>query len=132
MVALAHLLVVRALAIPYCRVPFTGAVFVMGLSMLGSVVPTPGGATGPFHTATAAALAFLGVAKNKAASVAIILHLVVFTPATLFGMFYVVKDGLSLDRLRRIGERQVEEVDRQAEQADSQNQESKSAAVLQG
>jgi hypothetical protein len=60
------------------------------------------------------------------------LHLVVFTPATLFGMIYVVKDGLSLDRLRRIGERQVEEVDREAEQADSQNRESKSAAVLQG
>jgi uncharacterized membrane protein YbhN (UPF0104 family) len=103
MVALAHLLVVRAFGIPYPEVPFTGAVFVMGLSMLGSVVPTPGGATGPFHTATAAALAFLGVEQNKAASVAIILHLVIFTPATVFGMYYLAKEGLSLDRLRRIG-----------------------------
>jgi glycosyltransferase 2 family protein len=111
MVAVAHLLVVRAFGIPYSVVPFTGAVFVMGLSMLGSVVPTPGGATGPFHIATAAALAFLGVehnsAHNKAASVAIILHLVIFTPATIFGMFYIAKEGLSLGRLRRIGERQV-------------------------
>lgn len=104
MVAVAHLLVVRAFGIPYVDVPFTGAVFVMGLSMLGSVVPTPGGATGPFHTATAAALAFLGVEHNKAASVAIILHLVIFTPATMFGMYYLAKEGLSLDRLRRIGE----------------------------
>jgi uncharacterized protein (TIRG00374 family) len=104
MVSVAHLLVVRAFGIPYADVPFTGAVFVMGLSMLGSVVPTPGGATGPFHTATAAALAFLGVEHNKAASVAIILHLVIFTPATVFGMYYLVKEGLSLDRLRRIGE----------------------------
>ncbi len=104
MVALAHLLVVRAFGIPYVDVPFTGAVFVMGVSMLGSVVPTPGGATGPFHTATAAALAFLGVEHNKAASVAIILHLVIFTPATVFGMYYLAKEGLSLDRLRRIGE----------------------------
>ena len=103
MVALAHLLVVRAFGIPYSEVPFTGAVFVMGISMLGSVVPTPGGATGPFHTATAAALAFLGVEQNKAASVAIILHLVIFTPATVFGMYYLAKEGLSLDRLRRIG-----------------------------
>jgi glycosyltransferase 2 family protein len=113
MVAVAHLLVVRAFGIPYSVVPFTGAVFVMGLSMLGSVVPTPGGATGPFHIATATALAFLGVehnsAHNKAASVAIILHLVIFTPATIFGMFYIVKEGLSLGRLRRIGERQVEQ-----------------------
>lgn len=111
MVALAHLLVVRAFGIGYEKVPFTGAVFVMGLSMLGSVVPTPGGATGPFHLATATALTFLGVAKSEAASIAIVLHLVLFAPATLFGFFYIVKDGLSLDRLRRIGERQVEEVD---------------------
>lgn len=132
MVALAHLLVVRAFGIPYDKVPFTGAVFVMGLSMLGSVVPTPGGATGPFHAATAAALLFLGAVRNKeeAASIAIILHLVVFTPATLFGLVYIFKDGLSLDRLRRIGERQVEEVDREAERVEQQ--ESESAAVLQG
>jgi uncharacterized protein (TIRG00374 family) len=112
MVALAHLLVVRAFAVPYGDVPFTGAVFVMGLSMLGSVVPTPGGATGPFHTATATALMFLGVSGSKAASIAIVLHLVIFAPATLFGLYYIFKDGLSLEGLRRIGEKQVEEVDK--------------------
>jgi uncharacterized membrane protein YbhN (UPF0104 family) len=104
MVAMSHLLVVRAFGIPYAEVPFTGAVFVMGLSMLGSVVPTPGGATGPFHTAAAAALAFLGVEHNKAGSIAIILHLVVFTPATVFGMYYLAREGLSIARLQRIGE----------------------------
>jgi hypothetical protein len=104
MVSLAHLLVVRAFGISYADVPFTGAVFVMGLSMLGSVVPTPGGATGPFHTATAAGLAFLGVEQNKAASIAIILHLVIFAPATVFGMYYLAKEGLSIARLRRLGE----------------------------
>ena len=109
MVALAHLLVVRAFGIPYAEVPFTGAVFVMGLSMLGSVVPTPGGATGPFHTATAAALAFLGVEQNKAASIAIVLHVVIFAPAIVFGMYYLAKEGLSIGRLRRIGEHNVSE-----------------------
>jgi hypothetical protein len=104
MVSVAHLLVVRAFGIPYADVPFTGAVFVMGLSMLGSVVPTPGGATGPFHTATAAALAFLGVEQNKAASVAIILHFVIFAPATVFGMYYLAKEGLSIARLRSLSE----------------------------
>jgi uncharacterized protein (TIRG00374 family) len=109
MVALAHLLVVRAFGVSYAEIPFTGAVFVMGLSMLGSVVPTPGGATGPFHTATAAALAFLGVEQNKAASIAIILHFVIFAPATIFGTYYLAKEGLSLARLRRIGERNADE-----------------------
>lgn len=109
MVAVAHLLVVRAFDIPYGVVPFTGAVFVMGLSMLGSVAPTPGGATGPFHTASQASLIFLGVPASKAASVAIILHLVIFAPATFFGMFYLLKDGLSLENLKRIGEKQAED-----------------------
>lgn len=109
MVSLAHLLVVRAFGIPYAAVPFTGAVFVMGLSMLGSVVPTPGGATGPFHTATAAALSFLGIQQSKSASIAIILHLIIFAPATFFGLYYLAKEGLSLDRLRLIGEKQVKD-----------------------
>jgi glycosyltransferase 2 family protein len=112
MVAAAHLLVVRAFGIGYSVVPFTGAVFVMGLSMLGSVVPTPGGATGPFHIATAAALAFLGVEQDKAASVAIILHPIIFAPATIFGLYYIAKEGLSLERLRRFGAKRRDEVDR--------------------
>jgi uncharacterized membrane protein YbhN (UPF0104 family) len=135
MVAVAHLLVVRAFGIPYAVVPFTGAVFVMGLSMLGSIVPTPGGATGPFHIATATALAFLGVehnsAHNKAASVAIILHLVIFAPATVFGMFYIFKEGLSLGRLRRIGERQVDQVDSGTDLEIEQDQEEE-AVIIQG
>jgi uncharacterized protein (TIRG00374 family) len=109
MVSVAHLLVVRAFGVPYAAVPFTGAVFVMGLSMLGSVVPTPGGATGPFHTATAAALSFLGVQQNKSASIAIVLHLIIFAPASFFGLYYLLKEGLSLDRLRLIGERRLDE-----------------------
>jgi len=68
------------------------------------VVAAPCRATGPFHTATAAALAFLGIERNKAASVAIILHVVIFAPATVFGLYYLAKEGLSLGRLRRIGQ----------------------------
>jgi len=104
MVVAAYVLVIRAFAISPEEVPVTGAVFVMGLSMLGSVVPTPGASTGPFHAATAASLVFLGVERNKAASAAILLHLVVFLPAMVFGLFYLVKDGLSLARLMHLGD----------------------------
>src|SRR5262249_41664604 len=108
MVATAHLLVVRAFGIHYDQVPFTGAVFVMGLSMLGSVVPTPGGATGPFHIATAASLAFMGVDQDLAKSVAIILHPLIFAPATLFGIYYITREGLSFRRLQRVSEEEPE------------------------
>jgi uncharacterized protein (TIRG00374 family) len=100
----AYLLVIRAFAVPPEQIPVTGAVFVMGLSMLGSVVPTPGASTGPFHAATAASLVFLGVERNKAASAAILLHLVIFMPAIMFGVFYLLKDGISLARLMHVGE----------------------------
>ena len=86
----------------------TDDIFVMGLSMLGSVVPTPGGATGPFHIATAAALAFMGVDQDSAKSVAIILHPLIFAPATLFGIYYVTREGLSFGRLKNIAETHVE------------------------
>ena len=130
MVAVAHLLVVRAFGVPYAEVPFTAAVFVMGMSMLGSVVPTPGGATGPFHTATSAALAFLGVEHNKAASIAIILHLVIFTPATVFGLYYLAKEGLSLDRLRRLGEE--EDDDKTEAEVPQHKQENKGVLAARG
>src|SRR5262249_21797165 len=95
----AYVLVMRAFGIPQSQVPYTGAVFVMGLSTLGSVVPTPGGATGPFHAAAAASLVFLGVERNQAASTAIVLHLVIFLPAVFFGFFYILKEGITPTKL---------------------------------
>jgi uncharacterized protein (TIRG00374 family) len=99
LVIVAYVLVIRAFGISQSHVPYTGAVFVLGLSMIGSVVPTPGGATGPFHAATAASLVFLGVERNQAASTAIVLHLVVFLPAVFFGFFYLLKEGITLAKL---------------------------------
>jgi len=100
--------------------------------MLGSVVPTPGGATGPFHTATSTALAFLGVEHNKAASIAIILHLVIFTPATVFGLYYLAKEGLSLDRLRRLGEQEEDEDNKTEAQIPQHKQENKGVLAARG
>ena len=46
----------------------------MGLAAVSSVVPTPGGAAGAFHTATAASLMFIknDVRTEDAAAVAIV------------------------------------------------------------
>ena len=60
----------------------------------------PGGAAGAFHAATAAALILLGVPRDQAAAVAIILHLVDFGPAAVFGVFYFLRGDVSLARLR--------------------------------
>ena len=93
----ANLLVLRAFDL---NVGFTETIFVLGWSLVGSLVPTPGGAAGAFHAATATGLLFLGVKKETAAALSIVLHLVDFGPALLFGLFYVIRGDLTWAKLR--------------------------------
>ena len=96
-IALANFLVMRAFGL---HVGVSETLFVLGWSLVGSLVPTPGGAAGAFHAATSAGFLFLGVEKELAAAVSIVLHLVDFGPAVLFGLFYVIRGDLSLAKLR--------------------------------
>ncbi len=98
-IALANFLVMQAFGL---RVGVSETLFVLGWSLVGSLVPTPGGAAGAFHAATAAGFLFLGVEKELAAAVSIILHLVDFGPAVLFGVFYAIRGDLSFSRLRTL------------------------------
>jgi len=98
-IALANFLVMRAFGL---QVGVSESLFVLGWSLVGSLVPTPGGAAGAFHAATAAGFLFLGVEKELAAAVSIILHLVDFGPAVLFGVFYAIRGDLSISRLRTL------------------------------
>jgi uncharacterized protein (TIRG00374 family) len=104
----ANLLVMRAF---HLNVGFPETIFVLGWALVGSLVPTPGGAAGAFHAATATGLLFLGV-KNRetAAALAIVMHLVDFGPALLFGLFYVIRGDLSFSKLRAMISPQSEEV----------------------
>ena len=96
-IAAANLLVMRAF---HLQVGLGETIFVLGWSLVGSLVPTPGGAAGAFHAATAAGLLFLGIKKETAAALSIVLHLVDFGPALLFGVFYLIRGDLSLAKLR--------------------------------
>ena len=98
-ITLGNFLVLRAFGLPF---GMTETVFVMGWSLVGSLVPTPGGAAGAFHAATAAALIFLGAARETAAAVSIVMHLINFAPALIFGLFYILRGDISLARLRSL------------------------------
>ena len=98
-IASANLLVLRAF---HLDVGMSETIFILGWSLLGSLVPTPGGAAGAFHAATAAGLLFLGVKKETAAALSIVLHIVDFGPAVLFGLFYFIRGDLSISRLRTL------------------------------
>ena len=96
-VAFGNLLVCRAFGLQF---GMSHVLFVLGWSMIGSAVPTPGGAAGAFHAVTAGALILLGVGREQAAAIAIILHLVDFAPGALFGVFYFLRGDINVSRLR--------------------------------
>lgn len=92
-------LVILAFGLPF---GIKETVFVMGWSLVGSLVPTPGGAAGAFHAATAAGLVFLGRPPNQAAAVSILLHLVAFAPAVVWGLYYFLHGNVSFKRLQQL------------------------------
>jgi uncharacterized protein (TIRG00374 family) len=98
-IALANWLVLRAFGL---RFGVTETLFVLGWALVGSLVPTPGGAAGAFHAVTAAGLIFLGISREEAAAISIVLHLVVFAPAVVFGLYYFLRSDVSFARLRSL------------------------------
>lgn len=98
-ITLANLLVIRAFGLNF---GFSETIFVLGWALAGSVVPTPGGAAGAFHAATAAGFLFLGVERDTAAAISIVMHVVDFGPALLFGLIYLVRGDLNLTKLRSL------------------------------
>lgn len=99
-------------------ITFSDSLFIMGFAVVSSVVPTPGGAAGAFHTATAAALIFLmpNMRHEDAAATAIAMHLVYFAPAIVFGLYYFFHGDISIERFRSLlsSEHAVEEIESDA------------------
>jgi len=63
-------------------------------------VPTPG-AVGGFHKAyQIGAVAFFGVANDRAVGAALVLHAISFVPVTIAGAVFLAQEGLSLSRVR--------------------------------
>jgi uncharacterized protein (TIRG00374 family) len=86
------------------QISFSDSLFIMGFAAVSSVVPTPGGAAGAFHTATAASLIFLkpNIKYEDAAAVSIVMHLVYFAPAIFFGLYYLFHGDISIERFRSL------------------------------
>lgn len=111
-IALPTWLVLLAFGLP---MTFSDSLFIMGFAAVSSVVPTPGGAAGAFHTATAASLLFLknDIRREDAAAVSIAMHLVYFAPAVFFGLYYFFHGDISVERFRSLlssenAEREIE------------------------
>ena len=111
-IALPTWFVLLAFGLP---ITFTESLFIMGFASVSSVVPTPGGAAGAFHTATAASVLFIksDIQTEDAAAISIAMHLVYFAPAVVFGFYYFIHGDISWDRFKNLlsGEHAVEEIE---------------------
>ncbi len=81
---------------------FLDSTFVMGIASLGTLIPTPGGAAGAFHAATAGSLMILGVEREQAFAVSIVMHLIYFVPALVFGLYYLFHGDISIEKFRSL------------------------------
>lgn len=99
---------------------FSHSIFIMWWAALGSLVPTPGGAAGSFHVATAGGLIFLGIDRDLAFAVSIIMHLVYFAPAIIFGIYYFFHGDISIAAFRSLlsSEHAVEEIESESPDSD--------------
>jgi uncharacterized protein (TIRG00374 family) len=114
-------LVLLAFDLPFT---FSDSLVIMGVAAVSSVIPTPGGAAGAFHTATAASLIFLRpeTRYEDAAAVSIAMHLVYFAPALVFGLYYFLHGDISIERFRSLlsSEHAVEEIESESPNGQSQ------------
>jgi uncharacterized membrane protein YbhN (UPF0104 family) len=111
-IAIPTWLVILAFNLPQ-SISLAGAMFVMFWAAMGSLIPTPGGAAGAFHAVTAGGLIFLGIERNDAAAISIVLHLVYFAPALIFGFYYLFHGDISIARFRSLlsSEHAAEEIE---------------------
>jgi uncharacterized membrane protein YbhN (UPF0104 family) len=79
--------------------PWSGAVLVLALLVVGVAVPTPG-AVGGFHEAYRIGVtSFFGANNDHAVGAAIVLHAVGFVPTLIAGAWLMAREGLSLTHL---------------------------------
>ena len=63
------------------------------------MVPASPGYVGTYHYACFKALTVFGISGEKALSVALVIHAINFFPITLLGLYYLLKERMSLSRL---------------------------------
>jgi uncharacterized protein (TIRG00374 family) len=83
------------------RVPAVAPVVILVVSQIGVRLPSSPGSVGVLHYLSVLALSLFGVDKSTALGYGIILHLVIYLPASVLGLLFLAKSGYSLRRLRQ-------------------------------
>lgn len=80
--------------------PITASMFIMVFLVFAVLVPAAPGYVGTYHAAGVYSLMALGIQKEKALSIALVIHGVNFFPVILAGFYYLWRDNVSLRAMR--------------------------------
>jgi glycosyltransferase 2 family protein len=104
LVTLAYLWIARAFASAFVQsdVTFPGAMLLLAITLVGSVLQLPGVGGGAQVASFIALTTIFGVEQEPAAAIAIVLWLITFAAATLVGVPLLIHEGLSMGELRNL------------------------------
>ena len=104
LVTLAYLWTARAFASAFVQsdVTFPGAMLLLAVTMVGSVLQLPGVGGGAQVASFIALTTIFGVEQEPAAAIAIVLWLITFAASTLAGVPLLIHEGLSMGELRNL------------------------------
>lgn len=82
--------------------PYTAALFVQGVIVVGVSLPSTPGYFGFFEAAAKLSLVMYGVSESLAVAWALTYHILSLIPITLIGLYYLARSGLRLGELKDI------------------------------
>jgi hypothetical protein len=88
--------------------PFLSCFLLTGVSIVGMMIPTPGGVGGFHKVCQVALIQFYAFGIDDSVALALVLHIVGTAPVVVAGLALFVKEGLSWGQLARIGETREE------------------------
>lgn len=110
LVVLIYLWVARAFgeAFPHTSMNFPGAMLLLAVTMVGSVLQLPGVGGGAQIASFIGLTKIFGVEAEPAAAIAVVLWIVTFAGCTLVGIPLLIHEGLSMGDLRQLARAEAE------------------------
>jgi uncharacterized protein (TIRG00374 family) len=81
--------------------PITASMFIMVFLVFAVMVPASPGYVGTYHAACVYGLMAFNIQKEKALSIALIIHGINFFPVIILGLYYLWNDNVSLAEMRK-------------------------------
>ncbi len=81
--------------------PLTASLFIMVPLVIAVLVPASPGSVGTYDYACVMALMALGISKETAVSVALVIHAINIFPITLIGLYYLARGRMSLSGIEK-------------------------------